>query len=188
MITTAKLVYVADRVPVPDGVEVKIDGKIVRIKGPLGEVTRDFSYADNVFIKLEGNEVVVEAYGVKRRGKAIVYTIGSHIRNMITGVTKGYRYVMKIVFSHFPITVTVDKQNKLVRIKNFLGEKADRVAKIVGNVNVKVSGDEIVITGIDIEEVGQTAANIERATRIKDKDRRIFIDGIYLVERGEGFE
>lgn len=184
----AKLVYVADRIPIPDGVEVRVEGRVVRVKGPLGEVVRDFGHAENVFIRVEGGEVVVEAYRVKRRGKAVIYTIGSHIRNMITGVTKGYRYVMKIVFSHFPVTVTVDKQNKLVKIRNFLGEKADRVAEITGNVDVKVSGDEIVITGVDVEEVGQTAANIEKATGIKDKDRRIFVDGIYLVERGEGFE
>jgi large subunit ribosomal protein L6 len=105
---------------------------------------------------------------------------------MITGVRKGFTYKLKIVFSHFPISVKV--QGKTVLIENFTGERNPRKAKIVGNANVKVSGDDIIVQGINLEDVSQTAANIEQATKVKRKDPRIFLDGIYLYERGEGME
>ncbi len=183
----AKAVYVSERVAIPEGVEVRIEGKRVTVKGPKGELSKDFSHARGVIIRLEEENgekyVVVEAFFANRRRKALVGTIASHIENMITGVTKGFRYKMKIVFSHFPVTVKVDEKNKLVYIENFLGEKAPRVAKIHGNVKVRVQGEDVIIEGIDIEEVGQTAANIEQATKVKEFDRRVFMDGIYIYER-----
>jgi len=180
----AKSIHVFESIPIPDGVTVEVSGLQVRVRGPKGEITRDFSHARGVVIRIEEGRVVVEAYRADRKLKALVGTIAAHIKNMITGVTKGYRYKLKIIYSHFPVTVVVDEKNKVVRIKNFLGEKADRVAKIHGNVKVRVEGQDVVVEGIDIEEVGLTAASIERATRIKDLDRRVFMDGIYLYERG----
>jgi len=182
----AKAVYVAEEVRIPEGVEVSIEGMRVKVKGPKGELERDFSHARNVLIRLdedeEGKKVVVEAYFANRRVKALVGTIAAHIENMITGVTKGFRYKLKIIYSHFPVTVKV--QGDKVIIENFLGEKAPRVAKILPGVTVEVQKDDVIVEGIDIEAVGQTAANIEQATKVKDKDRRVFIDGIYIYEKG----
>ena len=179
-----KVVHVAEEVEVPEGVEVKVDGMKVTVKGPKGELTRDFSHARGVIIRLDegGRKVVVEAFFANRRKKALVGTIASHIENMITGVTKGFRYKLKIIYSHFPVSVKVEGDK--VIIENFLGEKAPRVAKIVGNTTVKVQGSDVIVEGIDIEAVGQTAANIELATKVKDKDRRVFVDGIYIYEKG----
>lgn len=181
----AKLVHVEERVPVPENVEVKIDGMKVTVKGPKGELVRDFSHAKGILIRLEegeeGKEVVVETYFANRRRKALVGTIAAHIENMITGVTKGYRYRLKIVYSHFPVTVKVEG-DKII-IENFLGEKAPRVAKIFGDVKVKVQKDEVIVEGIDVEAVGQTAANIELATKVKGFDRRVFVDGIYIYKK-----
>jgi large subunit ribosomal protein L6 len=182
----AKHVHVVEEVRIPEGVEVSVDGMKVVVKGPKGELVRDFSHARNVIIRLdedeEGKKVVVEAFFANRRVKALVGTIAAHIANMITGVTKGYRYKLKIVFSHFPITVKVEGDKVL--IENFLGEKAPRVARIMPGVSVKVQRDDVIVEGIDIEAVGQTAANIELATKVQDKDRRVFIDGIYIYEKG----
>jgi large subunit ribosomal protein L6 len=102
---------------------------------------------------------------------------------MMIGVTKGYTYKLKVVFSHFPVTVKVDKDKVL--IQNFLGERKPRVAKIVGNAQVKVEGQDITVTGIDIDEVSQTASNIELACRITGYDRKIFQDGIWIVSKGD---
>ncbi len=181
-----KAVYVAEEVPIPEGVEVSIEGLKVTVKGPKGELTKDFSHAKGVQIRLvegeEGRKVVVETYFANRRRKALVGTIAAHIENMITGVTKGFRYKLKIIYSHFPVNVKVEGDK--VIIENFLGEKAPRVAKIVGNTTVRVEGSDVIVEGIDIEAVGQTAANIELATKVKDKDRRVFVDGIYIYEKG----
>lgn len=179
-----KTLHVIEKIKIPDGVEVRVEGLQVVVRGPKGELRRDFSHARGISISVIGDEVVVEAFRANRRIKALVGTISAHIRNMITGVTKGYRYKLKIIYSHFPVTIVVDEKNKVVRIKNFLGEKADRIARIYGNVKVKVSGSDIIIEGIDIEEVGLTASSLERATKIRDLDRRIFADGIYIYEKG----
>jgi large subunit ribosomal protein L6 len=118
---------------------------------------------------------------MKKTQKAMVGTFASHIRNMIKGVTEGFEYRMKVVYSHFPMQLKVEK-DKLM-IGNFLGEKKPRSANILGESKVKASGDEVVVTGINKEDVGQTAANIEQATRIKRFDPRVFQDGIYTVEK-----
>jgi len=173
---------VKDVIEVPEGVEVSCNGLKVRVKGPKGELVKDFSHVRGVNLLLTGNKIVVYSFFPDRKSKALVYTVGAHVKNMITGVLRGFRYKLKIVFSHFPMTVKVS-EGKVI-IENFLGERAPRVAKIVGNVKVYVKGDDVVVEGIDIEEVGQTAANIERATKIRDLDRRVFVDGIYIYERG----
>ncbi len=97
---------------------------------------------------------------------------------MMKGVSEGFTYKLKIVFIHFPMTINVQK-NKVV-INNFVGERQARIAKIYGDVQVKVEGDDIIVTGNDIENVAQTAANIEQSTKIRNKDLRKFLDGIYV--------
>lgn len=174
--------YYAEEVEVPLEVKVAVDGLKVVVEGPKGKLERDFSHARGISIRQEENKVIIEAFNADRRKKALVGTIAAHIRNMITGVTKGYRYKLKIVFSHFPISVEV-KGNQII-IKNFLGEKAPRKANILEGVSVKVVDRDIIVEGIDIEKVGQTAANIEMATKIGEFDRRVFMDGIYIYEKG----
>lgn len=113
----------------------------------------------------------------------MVGTLASHCSNMCTGVAKGYLYSMKVVYSHFPIQIKVIGET--LEIVNFLGEKHPRYARILPGTSVKVGSDEITVTGINKEFVGSTAANIERATRIRNRDPRVFQDGIYIVTRGE---
>lgn len=173
-------------VKVPEGIDVQVDGLKVRVKGPLGELVRDFSHVSGkIDIKKKDDEISVEILGKPRREKmALVGTIAAHIRNMITGVTKGYTYRLKIVYAHFPINVRV--KDGYVVIENFLGERSPRYAKIVGNVKVTVEQDDVVVKGIDVEEVGQTAANIEATARVKGKDARVFLDGIYIYRKEVG--
>jgi large subunit ribosomal protein L6 len=90
---------------------------------------------------------------------------------------------MKIVFAHFPMAVKVQDKEKTVTIENFIGERHPRSSKIVGDAKVQVKGDEVIITGVNKEDVGQTMANLEQATKIRGKDPRVFQDGIYLTSR-----
>ncbi|HDI07656.1 MAG TPA: 50S ribosomal protein L6 [Candidatus Bathyarchaeota archaeon] len=172
-------------VQIPDGVEVQIEGRKVTVKGEKGTLTRDFSHAP-VTIEKEGNTIIVKTRWPRKKEAAVVGTIASHIRNMIIGVTKGFTYKLKIVFSHFPITVKV--QGKTILIENFTGERGARKAKIVGDVKVIPKSEDVIVQGINIEHVSQTAANIEQATKIKNKDPRVFLDGIYVYEKTEGFQ
>jgi len=172
-------------VEIPNGVEVKLDGRVVTVKGEKGTISRDFSEAP-VMIKLEAKEVKVQVNWPRKRETALVGTVCSHIQNMIIGVTKGFTYKLKIVFSHFPISVKV-KEN-YVYIENFTGERSPRKTRIMGDAEVSVKGDDVIVQGVNIEDVSQTAANIERATKVKSKDPRIFLDGIFVYEHKEGME
>ena len=177
----ARDVHVVEEVEIPEGVSVETDGRRVRVSGPKGELERDFSHARGVIIRVENGKVVIESYFAKSRERAMVGTIAGHIKNMIKGVLGGFRYKLKIMYSHFPVNVKVEG-DKLV-ISNFLGEKGVRVARIMPGVSVQVKGSDVIVEGIDLEAVAQTAANIELATKVKDKDRRKFMDGIYIYER-----
>jgi len=178
-------VEVVKSVEIPNGVEVQVEGRIVTVKGEKGTLRRDFSKMP-VTIELNGKTVRVRANWPRKRETALVGTISSHIKNMIVGVTKGFTYKLKIVFSHFPISVKV--QDNTVLIENFTGERSPRKAKILGDVKVLAKGDDVIVQGINLEDVSQTAANIQNATKVKKKDPRVFLDGIYVYERLEGMK
>src|SRR3990170_5427362 len=120
-------------IQVPDGVAVSIENRKVTVKGSKVTLTRDFSHA-NISLETDGKTVRVWAEWPRKKETSLVGTIYSHIQNMITGVTKGYSYKLKIVFSHFPITVKL--QDKSVLIENFTGERRERRVKIIGDVKV----------------------------------------------------
>lgn len=172
-------VVLKEEIEIPEGIEVTINDEVT-VKGSKGQLSRKLKHS-NIVIKREDGNVVLESHFPKKRDKAMLGTIKSHINNMIIGLTDGFTYNMKIVYAHFPMTVKAAGDK--VTIENFLGERYPRTAKIVGNAKVQIKGEEVVITGINKEEVGQTAANLEQATKIKGRDPRVFQDGIYLVSR-----
>jgi large subunit ribosomal protein L6 len=169
-----------DEIEVPDKVQVVVEGGNVTVKGPKGEVSRKL-HDINVDVSRQGGSVFLVNNTGRAKHRALMGTYGAHIRNMIHGVTEGFECRMKIVYAHFPIKASV--KGDVFVIENFLGEKHPRRADILGKTKVAVKGDQVVISGVDIEEVGQTAANIERATKIKGYDPRIFQDGIYITEK-----
>jgi large subunit ribosomal protein L6 len=172
-------------IQIPDNVAISIENRKVTVKGAKSTLTRDFSYAP-ISIETDGKTVRVSAEWPRKKEAALVGTIESHIKNMITGVTKGYSYKLKIVFSHFPITVKV--QDRAVLVENFTGERRARSAKILGDVKVKLEAEDIIVQGTKLEDVSQTSANIETVTRVTNKDPRVFLDGIYVYERNEGMD
>ncbi|MCE8424724.1 MAG: 50S ribosomal protein L6 [Candidatus Methanoperedens sp.] len=167
-------------IEIPNGVNVIIDNITVKVSGSLGELQRDIWYPRITLMKT-GSEITLNTDVPRREQMAMLGTFESHLKNMITGVSKGYEYKMKIVYSHFPIQLKTE--GKQVIIANFLGEKKARKANIMGNVKVTIKGDQVIINGLNKEEVGQTAANINIATKIRGFDPRVFQDGVYLVER-----
>lgn len=169
-----------ERLKVPKGTEVIVADGTVVVKGKRGEVSSKIAYPRITVVK-EGESIVVKASSMVRKYKRMVYTYASHIKNMIEGANEGYVYKLKICAGHFPMTVKAD--GKFLVISNFLGEKTPRKALILDNVKVSVSGDVITVESADLNNAGQTAANIETATKIKNRDRRVFQDGIYLIEK-----
>jgi large subunit ribosomal protein L6 len=172
---------IRETLPIPAGVTAVLEGGTLTVKGKAGTLTRTFKHP-KITIQKTAKEVVIEVAFPRRREKALLGTWTAHVRNMYVGAQQGYEYTMKIVYSHFPIKTTV--KDDLVVVDNFLGQKHPHTARIVGDTKVKVSGDQIVLSGPDCEQVGQTAANIEHATKIRQRDPKVFQDGIYITKKG----
>jgi large subunit ribosomal protein L6 len=172
------------KVSIPEGVEARLEGFRLTLKGPLGELDRDFynrGIANLIKMKLSGNEVTISTKEESKRVKAILGTLKAHVNSLSEGVTKGYKYSLKVHHVHFPMSL--ERKGNEVIIKNFIGQKDIRKSKIIEGIDVKIEKQEITVSGLDKEKVGQTAANFELATRQCKNDRRRFQDGIYIVEK-----
>ena len=166
--------------PIPDDVSAEMDHLTLSVEGPEGRGSRRLWYPD-ISVTVDGGAVVIESTAEDAKTTATVGTFESHVRNMFHGVTEGWEYKMEVFYAHFPMQVSVDGDH--VVIKNFLGEKAPRRAQIRGDTEVQVDGEEVILSGPNKEHVGQTAADIEQLTRVKDKDTRVFQDGVYITEK-----
>lgn len=172
------------QVEAPASVKLSKEGNTLVAKGKLGTVKKDFTKLPAT-ITVEGNKITIKPYGKRKRDLAVTNTARSIIQSMIKGVEKGYTYKLKVIFAHFPISVKI--KGKEIHVENFFGERSPRVAQIVGDATkVNVAGEDVLIQGPSLEDVSQTAANVELATRIKDKDQRVFLDGLYVYSREDG--
>ena len=171
---------ITKEIELPKEVTVNVDGSVLKVNGGKGEVTRDFRHP-RVQISMSEGKVVVEAKNGTKREKKMIGSFVSHIKNMIAGVQEPHKYVLKICSGHFPMNVTVSGEE--VVVKNFLGEAVPRRITVLTGADVKVNGDEVVVSSSDKEVAGQMAARIENLCRITNKDRRIFQDGIYMTHK-----
>jgi len=183
--STKQIEEFKDQVDIPEGVTVTVNKHMVSFVGPLGKTHKSFR---NIPVKVEVNEgkILLTAIEHKKRDYAILHTARSIIRNICEGLVTGYTIKMKLVFSHFPITVKVEG-NKVL-IENFQGERAPRITYIVGNTKVVPKGEDIILTGEVWTDITQTAANIELKSKVKNKDHRVFLDGIYAFEKKKGID
>jgi len=169
------------KVKIPEGVKVKLEGSQLTVTGPKGTLVRSVRFPQ-VTVTCDDEEIHISTESDRKAITAMVGTFEAHAKNMCRGVSEGFEYRMKVVYSHFPIQLKL--QGKRLEIANFLGEKKARYADIADGVTAKIANDEVILTGIDRELVGNTAANIEHATHIRYRDPRVFQDGVYMVHRG----
>merc|ERR1712072_8520 len=176
---------------VPEGVTVAVKARVITVTGPRGTLQKN---AQHVAMSIRVIEQKVGPAKVKlvvwhgaRKHVAFLRTIRSQIENMITGVTYGFAYKMRLVYAHFPINVIIADDKKSVEIRNFLGEKRVRHVQLLDGVTIsesKSQKDEIVLEGNDVDMVSQSAASIHGQTLVRNKDIRKFLDGIYVSEKG----
>lgn len=167
-------------IEIPHGVEVKIDENRLIVKGKEGENSREFDLG-KIDLEVKDNKIILSKDNSTKKEKRIMNTASRHIKNMIKGVQKKFEYRMKVCSSHFPISVKIEGNKGI--IKNFIGEKVNRETTIPKGAEVKIDKDIIIVSSTDKEIAGQTAANFENATIIKNRDRRIFQDGIYIINK-----
>ncbi|KAK1288181.1 60S ribosomal protein L9 [Acorus calamus] len=182
-----KTILASQTMDIPEGVTVKVKAKMIEVEGPRGKLIRNFKHLNLDFQLLEKErKLKVDAWFGSRKTMAAIRTAISHVQNLITGVTKGYRYKMRFVYAHFPINASITNSNRSIEIRNFLGEKKVRKVDMLEGVSVVRSEkvkDELILDGNDIELVSRSCALINQKCHVKKKDIRKFLDGIYVSER-----
>jgi large subunit ribosomal protein L6 len=169
-------------VEAPASVTITKEGNVIIVKGKFGTVKKDFTKLPAT-VTVQGNRVTIRPYGIRKRDLAVTNTA----RSLLSGIEKGYTYKLKIIFAHFPISVKV--KGKELRAENFFGERSPRISQIIGDATkVSVVGEDVVVQGPSLEDVSQTAANIELSTKTKGKDQRVFLDGLYVYSKEEGMK
>ncbi|CAF9920060.1 MAG: hypothetical protein GOMPHAMPRED_001967 [Gomphillus americanus] len=175
----------------PQKVKVHIKSRIVTVEGPRGKLVKNLQHLSVAFAQPSAKRITIELHHGSRKGVATLRTVRTLINNLIIGVTRGYKYKMRYVYAHFPINVGIDKNKETglfeVEIRNFLGEKIVRKVVMHEGVEVETSKtqkDELQLTGNSLENVSQSAADIQQICRVRNKDIRKFLDGLYVSERG----
>ena len=180
---STKLDEFQEVIEIPEGVNITVNKHMMEFQGPLGKTFKSFRKIP-VNIDVNDGKVTIKAQGKRKRDYSILHTSRSLIKNICEGLIEGYTIKMKVVYAHFPITVKV--QDKTILIENFQGERAPRTTRVVGNTKVIPKGEDVVLTGEVLTDVTQTAANIDLKTKVKNKDHRVFLDGIYIYEKKKG--
>jgi len=183
--STKQIEKSAIEIQIPYGVKVNLKGSMLQVQGPLGNVYKNFKKIP-VLIEINDNKILLKKTGERKKHLAILNTSKSLIQTLCVGVVDGFTIKMKIVYSHFPITVKVEGKNVL--IENFQGERAPRISPIKGATKITVKGDDVIITGPVLTDVSQTAANIQLKSKVKNKDHRVLLEGIYIFSKTKGIE
>ncbi|KAL2042891.1 hypothetical protein N7G274_004651 [Stereocaulon virgatum] len=186
-----RYIHSEETLTIPENVKVNIKSRVVTVEGPRGKLVKDMSHLSVCFSHPSKNIINIELHHGARKNVATLRTVKTIINNLIIGVTKGFRYKMRYVYAHFPINVNLEKNPETglfeVEIRNFIGEKIIRRVTMLPGVDVEASKnmkDEIQLTGNSLENVSQSAADIQQICRVKNKDIRKFLDGLYVSERG----
>ena len=165
---------------IPEDVEAEINQNNLTLKGREGKNIREFNL-NGISLEKKDKKIIISCEKATKKEKRIINTSTAHIKNMIKGVQKKFEYKLKICSSHFPMNVKVDGNNVIV--KNFLGEKVDRKVELPKNIEIKIEKDMVTILSTNKELAGQAAANLEKVTKIRGRDRRVFQDGIYIINK-----
>ncbi|PQE06385.1 ribosomal L6 protein [Rutstroemia sp. NJR-2017a WRK4] len=185
-----KYIHSEETLTVPEGVKVAIKSRLVTVEGPRGKLHKDLSHLAVNFSQPKKDTIKIELHHGARKNVATLRTVRTLINNLIIGVTKGYKYKMRYVYAHFPINVNFEKNADgitEVEIRNFIGEKIVRKVTMRNGVSVEASAnqkDELQLSGNSLEDVSQCAADIQQICRVRNKDIRKFLDGLYVSEKG----
>ncbi len=170
-----------EEIEIPEGIQANLEDNILTIKKENKEVKREINPL--IKLKIENNKILINTIRNRKIERKLFGTFKAHIKNMTKGLEQAFIFKLKIANVHFPMNVTYDKTNNSLIIKNFLGEKKDRIIQLNSDVDVKVENEDITITSHDIEKAGTSATKIEKAIKPRKKDRRIYQDGIYIIQK-----
>jgi large subunit ribosomal protein L9e len=178
-----------EELEIPEGINIDIKSRQITVTGPRGTLTKNVRHVDMDIRVVKGkkSKVLFAVWQGGRKHVACLRTLRSLVNNMILGVTQGFLYKMRAVYAHFPINCIIQDNGHAVEIRNFLGEKTVRHVKMLDGVTIsesKAQKDELILEGNDIDNVSQSAASIQGICRVRNKDIRKFLDGIYVSDKG----
>ncbi|KAH8884028.1 ribosomal protein L6 [Thozetella sp. PMI_491] len=190
-----RYIHSEETLTVPENVKVSIKSRLVTVEGPRGKLVKDLSHIAVSFSQPKKGVIGIEIHHGVRKSVAALRTVRTLINNLIIGVTKGFKYKMRYVYAHFPINVNLEKNKETglfeVEIRNFIGQKITFKVVMQPGVDVVISTaqkDELILTGNSLEGVSQSAADIQQTCRVRNKDIRKFLDGLYVSEKGNVVE
>jgi len=169
-----------EELEIPQGITVAVQDGVFTVKGSKGELKRSMK-SPTISFSVTGSNIIFESKKATQREKKMIKSDIAHLKYMMKGVENAHVYKLKVCASHFPMNVTV--KGAVLEIKNFIGETVSRTINIPKGVSIKVDGQILVVESIDKELAGQTAARVELRTKRPGFDKRIFQDGIYLIEK-----
>ena len=175
-------IEINEKIEFPEGFEFCINNSEIYVKGNSKETKKTFNLR-GINVEKSGNSLTLSVKNGTKRHRKIIKTIAAHLKNIIQGLKEEFVYKLEIAYVHFPVTLEINKEKREFYIKNFLGEKRPRIAKIIPGAEVIIERNIITIKSHDKEIAGQMAANLEKATKIKNRDRRKFQDGIFITEK-----
>ena len=144
-------------VAIPKGAEVKVDGRKVTVKGPLGELTREVN--EGITVSMEDGEIVLDRANESKEMKALHGLNRALINNMVVGVTEGYKKELELVGVGYRAT------NSGQRLDISVGYSHNIIFEIPSEVKVEAKQDKgqnpmIALTSHDKELLGMVAAKI----------------------------
>lgn len=169
-----------EKIQIPEGISCMFENNVLICKKDSLELSKKIS-AKGISITVKNNTVSFQSKKATKRERKIVHTCIKHIENIFLGLNSKFEYNLEAANVHFPMSLKVEGDK--LSISNFLGEKIPRYAKILLNVDVQIKGQKITVSSHNKEAAGQTAANIENSTKVKNRDRRVFQDGIYITKK-----
>jgi large subunit ribosomal protein L6 len=140
-------------VPLPKGVEIKVDGAAVSVKGPLGTLSQPVS--EDVAVKVDGDQVLVSVANESARANAMSGTTRALLANMVTGVTKGFERKLTLVGVGYRAQAQGEKLNLSVGFSHPIVHQMPKGVKVETPTQT-----EIVLKGVDKQLVGQVAATV----------------------------
>ena len=167
-------------IEIPENVNFELVGNRIKVSGEKGVLERIYPLR-NIRIEKKDKKIIISPIENSAKNNAIVGSFNAHLKNMFKGVTEPFTFKLKVCSGHFPMSVKVQGQE--FQLSNFIGGKKLKKLNIPKEVNVKVSGEIIEVSSINLEKAGNFASRIESLTRLNKKDRRIFQDGIYMIEK-----
>ena len=164
-------------IAVPAGVDVKIDGHVVTVKGPKGTLTKSFH--KDMIIKLEGNEIIVERPTEDKLHKSLHGLTRTLVSNMVEGVTHGFSKSLDID----GIGYRAQKQGKNLVLN--LGYSHQVIVPEIDGITIDVpAATKIIVNGIDKQAVGQFAAEIrEKRPPEPYKGKGIHYTGEHIIRK-----